>query len=375
MISWWERALPPPAPSALPAHADAVVVGAGLAGLGAAERLRRLRPHWRVLLLEQTPTLANASTRNAGFACFGTAGELLDELSTQPVEAVRARLAARWRGLQHLRQALGEAAIGYEPCGGYELFTDAGAHRAALEFLPTLNGWLEQLTGEREVYRPSTHLGHPVIANRLEAALDTGRLMATALTWAQGAGVELQLGAAVGRLEPGALVLTSGARIASPRIVLATNAHTAALSPEVAIAPGRGYVCLTEPLGDLEWRGTWHYERGYVYFRHVDSPEGVRLLLGGGRHLDFATERSTEPAINPRIRDYLFDFAERVLGVRVRGRVAAEWVGVMGFGAEGPVLRAQAPGLWVAAGLGGMGVARGLAFGAEAAERVVRDAP
>ncbi len=375
MISWWERALAAPAPSALPERADAVVVGAGLVGLGAAERLRRLRPHWRVLLLEQTPTLANASTRNAGFACFGTAGELLDELSTQPQAAVRARLEARWRGLLHLRQTLGEAAIGYEPCGGYELFTDAGAHRAALEFLPTLNAWLEVLTGEREVYRPATHGGHPVIANMLEAALDTGRLMAAALAWAAATGVELHLGAEVSGLEPGALVLASGARVAAPHIMLATNAHTARLCPDVAIAPGRGYVCLTEPLPELAWQGTWHYERGYVYFRHVHSPEGLRLLLGGGRHLDFATERSLESIVNTRIRDYLFDFAERVLGVSVRGRVASEWVGVMGFGAEGPVLREQAPGLWVAAGLGGMGVARGLAFGAEAAERIVGATP
>ena len=392
MESWWERRLsaytaaahPPPAAGAA---YDAVVVGAGLVGLGAATRLAQARPQWRVALLEAGARLANASTRNAGFACFGTAGEVLDELRTSSAEQARARLEARYRGLQHLLATLGPEAMGYEPCGGYELFERAEAHAAAVAFLPTLNGWLAPLSGRAQVYAPTVVNGLLAIANPLEGAVDSGALLQAAVERALAAGVRLHLGAAVAARAPGGLRLHSGAAVSSPRVLLCTNAHTATLAPS-AVAPGRGYVWVSPPLpgslsGSWPWRGTFHLEAGYVYFRHLDTAQGPRLLLGGARHLALEEERSLEPAVNARIRRYLRDFAVRVLGLPpaladdtdAEAAGGAEWVGIMGFaGGEGPELRRVAPGQWVAAGLGGMGVARGLAYGAEAADALLAEA-
>ena len=57
-------------------EADAVVVGGGLVGLTAAIYLRQHRPQARVLVLERDVLPNGASTKNAGFACFGSVSEL-----------------------------------------------------------------------------------------------------------------------------------------------------------------------------------------------------------------------------------------------------------------------------------------------------------
>jgi hypothetical protein len=46
----------------------------------------------------------------------------------------------------------------------------------------------------------------------------------------------------------------------------------------------------TEPIDNLDVRGTFHLDCGYYYFRNI----GDRILLGGGRNLDFETETTTE---------------------------------------------------------------------------------
>lgn len=381
MISWWEHSLGaytaaqyPPPPDA---HVDAVVVGAGLVGIGAATALRQQRPQWRVALLEAAPRLANASSRNAGFACFGTAGELLDELRHSTPSAVRARLEQRYRGLQHLRQRLGEAAIGYEPCGGYEIFFEQESFDRACAFLPTLNGWMAALGCSADVYVPTTVNGQRAIYNPLEGALDTGRMLQAALDRALAAGVSLHFGSEVVQWDETGVRLASGATLRAAHVLLATNAHASALA-DSSVLPGRGYVFVTDPLPDaaFPWRGTFHYHAGYVYFRHIDSPEGRRLLLGGARHIALAEEQTLAPEVNPTIRSYLIDFAQQRLGLPAPIGIAHEWAGIMGFGPGGaPELRALAHGRWLAAGLGGMGVAWGLQFGEAAAAQLLAASP
>ena len=47
---------------------------------------------------------------------------------------------------------------------------------------------------------------------------------------------------------------------------------------------------ITKPLENLHFRGTFHLDKGYYYFRNIDQ----RILFGGGRNLDFETEETTE---------------------------------------------------------------------------------
>ncbi|MEC7114023.1 MAG: FAD-dependent oxidoreductase, partial [Bacteroidota bacterium] len=57
--------------------ADITVVGAGIVGMSTALQVKRARPEALVRLLERDPLSSGGTTRNAGFACFGSAGEWL----------------------------------------------------------------------------------------------------------------------------------------------------------------------------------------------------------------------------------------------------------------------------------------------------------
>ncbi|MCB0620932.1 MAG: FAD-dependent oxidoreductase, partial [Saprospiraceae bacterium] len=99
--SFWER-------SSLLGRPDLVVIGSGIVGLTAAIRLRERFPDRRVVVLERGSLPSGASTRNAGFACFGSMTELLADLEARPEEEVWQLVGRRWQGLQRLRALLGD---------------------------------------------------------------------------------------------------------------------------------------------------------------------------------------------------------------------------------------------------------------------------
>jgi len=101
---------------------DYTIVGSGIVGLHAALRLRERFPESKILVLEKGMLPQGASTKNAGFACFGSMSEIIDDLSSQSEEEVIQLISKRWKGLQMLRKRLGDSAIDFKPYGGYELF-------------------------------------------------------------------------------------------------------------------------------------------------------------------------------------------------------------------------------------------------------------
>src|ERR1700759_3129272 len=107
-FSYWER-------TAFIDNADVIVIGSGLVGLSAAMHLKMREPALKVLVLERGFLPTGASTKNAGFACFGTVSEQLEGLKRSSEDEV-ARLAGyKWRGLQRLRQNLGGSNIAFYP--------------------------------------------------------------------------------------------------------------------------------------------------------------------------------------------------------------------------------------------------------------------
>ena len=59
------------------APADIVIAGSGLVGLWSAYYLKRSAPHLSITIVERGIIPTGASTRNAGFACFGSLTELV----------------------------------------------------------------------------------------------------------------------------------------------------------------------------------------------------------------------------------------------------------------------------------------------------------
>ncbi|HEX8656231.1 MAG TPA: FAD-binding oxidoreductase [Hymenobacter sp.] len=357
--------------------ADAAIIGAGLVGLTAALYLKQRRPTWRVVVLERGPLPSGASTKNAGFACFGSISELLEQEKRGDLQAV---VAARWEGLTRLRELVGDAELDYQPVGGYELFRQEEATLAAecRKQIAHFNALLAPVVGRARTFREATHEASrfgfrglsALLQNEHEGSLNAGRMMRALLarTWA--ADVPVLTSCGVEALETlgtsHCLRLANGANLAASRVLVATNAFANELLPEVAVTAGRGQVLVTEPLPGVSLPGTFHYDHGYAYFRQLADH---RILLGGGRNLDFAAEATTAPGLTEPVQRYLENLLFEVVVPGQRPRIDYRWSGVMGFGpALAPIIDWVRPGLLAAVRCNGMGVALGAGTGWRAAE-------
>ena len=59
---------------------DFTIIGSGIVGLNTALELRNNYPKAKILILEKGRLPQGASTKNAGFACFGSLSEIIDDL-------------------------------------------------------------------------------------------------------------------------------------------------------------------------------------------------------------------------------------------------------------------------------------------------------
>ena len=371
-LSYWEH-------QSFFGPADVAVIGAGLVGLTAALYLKQQRPARRVVVLERDLLPSGASTKNAGFACFGSISELLEQEKRGDLQAV---VAARWAGLARLRALLGDAALDYRPVGGYELFRHEEAALAAEcdEKIDYFNTLLAPVTGHTRTFRnASAEAGRfgfggvgTLLKNEHEGSLDTGRMMRTLLAHAWAADIPVLTNCAVEAIETARnghrLHLANGAAVEAGQVLLATNAFATELLPELAVTPGRGQVLVTEPLPGVQLPGTFHYDHGYAYFRQLPDH---RILLGGGRNLDFAAEATTTPDLTPTVQQYLEGLLREVIVPGRQLRIDYRWSGVMGFGpALAPIIDWVRPGVLAAVRCNGMGVALGAGTGWQAASKL-----
>jgi gamma-glutamylputrescine oxidase len=371
-LSYWEQ-------QSFFGPADVAIIGAGLVGLTAAIYLKMRRPSWRVVVLERGALPSGASTKNAGFACFGSISELIEQEKRGDLQAV---VAARYEGQQRLRALLGDATLAYQPEGGYEIFRPAEAALAAecRTKIGYYNDLLAPIIGRPGIFDDATaaarqfgfHGVDTVLKNNAEGSLDAGRMMRALLARAWAADVPVLSSCAVEKLGPGTggahLHLANGVVLLAAQVLLATNAFAPELQPELAVTPGRGQVLVTEPLPRLRMPGTFHYDLGYTYFRQLPDR---RILLGGGRNLDFQAEATTAPGLTNRVQHYLENLLHEVIVPGQRPRIDFRWSGVMGFGpALEPVLDWVAPGVLAAVRCNGMGVALGAGLGWQAAQKL-----
>lgn len=350
--SWWEK-------ESMSFPRDLIIVGSGITGLSTALFWKRRHPEARVMVLDRGFWPTGATGRNAGFACFGSAGELVDDLVSESEESVKYRLRMRLEGLNLLRSELGDDHIGYAMTGGYEIFdTIADPHYIeSVENMSRFSGWVEEITGVPNSYESRMVNGYPSIFNGLEGYIHSGKMLQRLLHKVTEAGVEVRWNTPVSSVSSEGVVLEDGLELAADRVMLATNGYSSLLHGETMVQPARGYVLVTKPLKKLPWHGSCHYNRGYVYFRDL----GDRLLIGGARDVDKANETSTLNEINPKIRQWLINFVSSKLYVDENWEIDTEWTGVMGFGAtKTPECRKMEDGVYIAAGLGGMGVAIGM---------------
>lgn len=355
---------------------DYTIVGSGIVGLHAALRLREKFPDSKILVLEKGMLPQGASTKNAGFACFGSLSEIIDDLKHHSEEDVFRLVQKRWQGLQLLRKRLGDAAIDFKPFGGYELFLkeDESTYHECLARLPFINEILKPLfktdVFAKEVDRFEFKGIHEyLVFNPFEAQIDTGNMMQALLKQAVSENILIlnqQTVTSYFESEKGVEVALGNFSFTSKKLLFATNGFANSLT-NGAVKPARAQVLITEPITNLDIKGTFHLDKGYYYFRNIDD----RILLGGGRNLDFETETTTAFGQTEIIQNKLEQLLKEVILPNRKVEIAHRWSGIMGIGtSKNPIVSQLSENVYCGVRLGGMGVAIGSLIGTELAELV-----
>ncbi len=360
--------------------ADFIVIGGGIIGLQTAIELRERAPSASVIVLERGLLPSGASSRNAGFACFGSLTEILADIGELGEQAALGIVERRWRGLNRLRRRLDDAALGFECYGGSELLREQDL--PALEQLDGLNDKLKPMFGQSVFSLDEQGLRANGFASRvralvhspLEAQIHSGRAMRSLARLAAQKGVEIHTGAEVVGLEQGGgsvSIAVAGARnlrFRAARVALCTSGFTGGLLPECGIVPGRGQVLVTAPIPGLPWRGTYHMEQGFYYFRNV----GERVLLGGARNVAFEAEATNQMELSAPIQQALEALLKDTILPGREFSIEHRWAGIMGFTERGlPEVKMMGDRVALGFGCNGMGVALSADIAAETAELLI----
>jgi glycine/D-amino acid oxidase-like deaminating enzyme len=364
-------------------HYDVIIIGSGMVGLNAALHLKTKQANLKIAVLEKGFLPSGASTKNAGFACFGSVTELLSEIIVYGEEKVFNLVAKRLKGLETLRNILGDKAISYQQKGSFELFlnTDESKTEQAFSSINYLNKVLKPLTNQPDIFAEANDkiadFGFAgvdgLINNSLEGQIDTGKMMQALLIKTQALGVSIFNNCKLLSYQKEnnhISISTDKGYFKTKKILFATNGFTSSLLPEIDIKPARGQVLVTELIQNLKISGTYHYDEGFYYFRDIDN----RILLGGGRNLDFNAEETDELTVTKPVQEKLEQLLNEVILPKQKVKIDYRWSGIMGFGEElEPIVKKIEDDVYVAAKCNGMGVAIGSLTGQEIADLIFED--
>lgn len=369
-ISYWER-------KDFFSDRDLVVIGAGIVGYSTAIHYKRLYPKAKILIIERGILPSGASSKNAGFACFGSPTELYDDLSRFDANTVWETVARRYKGLNYLNEFLGKDAIDLQIQGSWDLIRESETTicEETKKILPDLNEALRKISGETDVYswdpKVADRFGFKDLSggfrNRLEGQIDTSKMNAAFYQKVIDEDIRVVFGIEALSIESNSQVCvleTTAGTIRSNKIAICTNGFAQQFLPEDDIFPARAQVLITKPIENLKIKGTFHYQMGYYYFRNIDN----RILLGGGRNLDFDGETTTELETSEQIQDKLKELLQTVILSETSYEIDHSWAGVMGVGnTKKPIIKELQPGVYCGVRLGGMGVAIGSLVGKDLA--------
>ncbi|KAF4958163.1 hypothetical protein FSARC_11080 [Fusarium sarcochroum] len=168
-------------------------------------------------------------------------------------------------------------------------------------------------------------------------------------------------------------VHTPRGAVQAKNVVLATNAYTNALYPQLAatgfLVPSRRQVAAIRPgsgANDLpalnKSCALADYNGGdYFLVRQAGLRGAEDILYGGGEHIDKGTGCTDDSRINVEVAEYLHHAAADYVGPDgwgTEGKVVRDWVGITCYTPDSFPLVGEAPrqpGLWVSIGMNGHG--------------------
>lgn len=356
-------------------NVDYTIVGSGIVGLSCALQLKDQHPKANILVLERGMLPQGASTKNAGFACFGSLSEIIEDLKSHTEEEVIQLVKKRVNGLQLLRETLGDQTINFQNHGGYELFlNEDDLLETCLSKREDINKLLHPIF-KKDVFsiKPNSfgfkNIKEQNVFNQFEGQIDTGKMMDALLQKTLSKGIKILNNVMVEGFSEDAnavKIKTNTFEFSTTKLFIATNGFASKLIKE-AVKPARAQVLITKPIKNLHIKGTFHLDRGYYYFRNVDN----RILFGGGRNLDFKAEETTELAQTELVQNKLESILKTVILPETPFEIDYRWSGIMGVGTQkNTIVKSLSNHVYCGVKLGGMGVAIGSLIGKELAQLI-----
>ncbi len=380
-ISAWEQ-------STYFAPKDVVIIGCGFVGLWTALELINKYPKMQITILERGVIPSGASTRNAGFSCFGSVSELMYDIALMGEANMLETVKMRYDGLQKIQRTFDKKVIDYDQFGGYELFEKNGPYEikqldkdiaylnkilAPVLKTPKKNGkYMPIYSNESKKIKQLGFQAIEALAfSPLEGQLNSAKLVLALQQAVQSKGVHILFNTEVKKFKSHKKGVTIHTNLEAPletkQLLICTNGFAKQLMPDLDVVPARGQVFITEPIPNLKFKGTFHFDEGFYYFRNV----GNRLLLGGARNKDFKNEKTYSLETSPIIQKTLEEFMmKRILpkGSK-KPKIELRWSGTMGMGKiKKPIIEEVQPNIFCAVRMSGMGVA----IAPIVAERVVK---
>lgn len=355
---------------------DYTIIGSGIVGLNCALHLRNRFPKAKILILEKGILPQGASTKNAGFACFGSLSELIDDLQHHSNQEVLELVQQRIDGLQLLRSTLGDTAIDYQELGGCELFleSDKELFENCMDQKSTINSLLHPIFKSPVFSMKENQLGFQNIKekysfNPFEGQIDTGKMMSTLLQVVSNKNIKILNSITVQSIlesNDKVHVKTNHFEFTTSKVFVATNGFASQLLNE-KVQPARAQVLITKPIKNLKIKGTFHLDKGYYYFRNIHD----RILFGGGRNLDFKGEETIKFAQTIPIQNQLEKLLKSTILPNIPFEIDHRWSGIMGMGnTKKPILKQLSNNVYCGVRLGGMGVAIGSSKGKDLANQL-----
>ena len=345
---------------------DVIIIGSCFSGLWLAYFLKKYKPKIEIAILETGTLPTGASTKNAGFSCFGSPTELLENIEVMGIDQAMFWAEKRYKGINMITQFFGSEAE-FDDCGGTELFNDKILFEETKDQICALNHSIKSIVGndnhfflDDNIIQNAGFSGFQyAIKNSVEGSIHSGKLINIMTETLHAMKVRIFNGVKVQRFDNEVdsvkVYAENGLIFKAGHLSITTNAFTKQLLPEVDLYPGRGQVLITEPIEGLNWRGTFHFDKGYYYFRNYRN----RVLFGGGRNLDFKTENTDEFALTDLVQNKLEQLLyENIIPKHKNIKIDQRWSGIMAFDeTKTPVSECLNDRISLSVRMNGMGVA------------------
>ena len=276
-ISVWEQ-------STYFAPKDVVIIGCGFVGLWTAYEMIHKNPKLNITIVDRGVIPSGASTRNAGFCCFGSVSELMYDVQLMGEANMLETVKMRYDGLQRIQKVFEHSVIDYHQYGGYELFEKNGKYDISkldqdIAYLnkilapalntPKKNGkYLPIYTNEsNQIKKLGFQKINALAYSPFEGQINSAKLVLVLQKEVQAKGVQILFNTEVKKFKShkkGVTIETNlEATIQTKQLLICTNGFAKQLVPELDVVPARGQVFVTEPIANLKFKGTFHFDEGF----------------------------------------------------------------------------------------------------------------